>query len=717
MTDEQIATTPSPHSLKPASTRSRSLGGCETCRRRHAKCDETRPSCQMCERAGLICEQYGIRLLFDSGESQGSRCRRPLFTEHCRQQMSEQLVASLKPHNVNIVLSRLDGDCEERERDETPPTQSFFTQLGPFGAFRLVQSKPDPSPVLIETLPAHSELPLVEIPPETGLDLALEDAFASDPLLDCLFGNLEVDGFGELSTQNFFSAAMPLSEGDGFSSPSQSLTSGLLMGPSTASSMGLSSPFLSAPSLRSPPTVTNRAPPDAPFLLSVYKHDVVPLFSLVQSRKNPWEALFVSSAMETLARLTMGENVAPTQMTIFSAILATGAFAQRGASATRSSANYWEGQAEGLAAEAQTYLKRALRDASSTVKKVKYKDILIALLCIHTVSAYQGSEERVRRCLLDCENWVRFRGLPKPRKSRKVRLLHHCYVYLRIFHESTSVLPPVPPDGEIDHASPEATVGSIASSRSFRLRQWEGRLDQRMEELKEPHQGENDLHLEIPGRWDSTMYPQVFGLPEPPFFLLSQVTRLGNERDLADAGSSSSTLDFKQFNARARSLERCISAWRPPALAGEVDGTSDAVERRNARRSSQLSSVLHKALLIFFYRRIYDVDPMILQDKAWQVREALARYDEEIEGQSASSCVVAPFLWSAFIAACEAVDPALQSWFLRWFESAAQRSSVGVFEHALGAIRLVWERQRQSTGITASWPQILREEGISLYYI
>ncbi|PYI28159.1 C6 transcription factor [Aspergillus indologenus CBS 114.80] len=714
MTAEQIPATTSPHSGKPASARSRSLGGCETCRRRHAKCDETRPSCRMCERAGLVCEQYGIRLLFDSGESHGSRCRRPLFTEHCRQQMSEQLVASLNPHNVNTVLSRLDGDCEER--DGAPPTQSFFTQLGPFGAFRLVPSEPDPSPVLIDTLPADSELPLVGIPPETGLDLALEDAFASDPLLDCLFGNLDVDGLGDLSTQNFFSAAMPLSEGDDFS-PSQSLASGLLMGPSTSSSLGLSSPLLSAPSLRSPPTVTNRAPPDAPFLLSVYKHDVVPLFSLIQSRKNPWETLFVSSAMETLARLTMGESVASTQMTIFSAILAAGAFAQRGASATRSSANYWGGQAEALAAEAQTHLKRALRDASSTVKKVKYKDTLIALLCIHTVSAYQGSEERVRRCLLDCENWVRFRGLPKPRKSRKVRLLHHCYVYLRIFHESTSVLPPVPTDGEIDHASPEATVGSIASSRSFRLRQWEGRLDQRMEELKEPHQGENDLHLEIPGRWDSTMYPQVFGLLEPPFFLLSQVTRLGNERDLADAGSSGSTLDFKQFNARARSLERCISAWRPPPLAVDVNGTSDAIERGNSRRSSQLSSVLHKALLIFFYRRIYDVDPMILQDKAWQVREALGEYEEGNEEQAGSSRVAAPFLWAAFIAACEAIDPTLQSWFVRWFESAGQRSSVGVFEHALGAIRLVWERQRQNTGNTASWPQILREEGISLYYI
>ncbi|KAB8070887.1 hypothetical protein BDV29DRAFT_180038 [Aspergillus leporis] len=42
-------------------------------------------------------------------------------------------------------------------------------------------------------------------------------------------------------------------------------------------------------------------------------------------------------------------------------------------------------------------------------------------------------------CLLDYENWIRFRGIPKTRKWRMVRLLHHCYVYLRVFYESTSI--------------------------------------------------------------------------------------------------------------------------------------------------------------------------------------------------------------------------------------------------------------------------------------
>ncbi|PYH47875.1 Zn(II)2Cys6 transcription factor [Aspergillus saccharolyticus JOP 1030-1] len=706
MVVDQTPAAPSPRSVKPAgSARSRSLDGCETCRRRHAKCDETRPSCRMCERAGLVCEQYGIRLVFDSGESHGSRCRRPLFTEDCRQQMSEQLVASLNPDNVNTVLSRLDGDCESRE--QASDHRSFSACLGPFGAFRIIHPEPEPGLVSTDNLAVNSAPPILDENPESGLDLALEDAFASDPLLDCLFGNLDVEGLGDFSTQNFFYAAMPVAEGEGFSSPSPSLASSLLLGPSTSSSLQLSSPFLSAPSLQSAPAVTNRAPPDAPFLLSVYKHEVVPLFSPIQSRKNPWETLFVSSAMETLARLTMGETVAATQMAIFSAILATGAFAQRGASATRSSANHWGGQAEALATEAQSHLQRALKDASSRVKKVKYKDILIALLCIHTVSACQGSAERVRRCLLDCENWVRWRGLPKPRKSRKVRLLHHCYVYLRIFHESTSVLPAGPPDRECDPASPAAVGGSLAASRAFRLRQWEGRLDQRMEELKEPHQGENDLHLEIPGRWESTMYPQVFGLPEPPLFLLSQVTRLANERDLAAAGSGS-PLDFQQFHLRARSLERCIAAWRPPPPLGVSgdDAGADEDERENARRSVQLSTLLHPALLLFFYRRVYDIDPTILQAQARQVRDALADAAE----------VTAPVVWAAFLAACEALDPALQSWFARWFEAAAQRCGVGGVAHALTVVRLVWERQRQRTG-NASWPQVLREEGISLYYI
>ncbi|GLA62814.1 hypothetical protein AtubIFM54640_003944 [Aspergillus tubingensis] len=644
---------------KPTDTpvRSRSLGGCETCRRRHAKCDETRPSCLVCERAGLVCERYEIRLLFDASDNQSSRCRRPLFTEDMRQRMSEQLTDSLDLDDVHTILTKIDGQCESQEEETST---NFTTRMGPFGAFRVVQVEMDLPEAPMD--PVDEPLPGVEDSPvNVGLEMSLDDAFSNDPLMECLFGHVNVDVSADLDAQDFFAATLPSAENDGISP--QSLSGGFLMGPSP--SVPLQASLLSSPEIRYAPSVTNLAPPDAPLLLSAYTKNVTQLFTPIQLEKSPWSMLYMPPAMETLALLTMGELANNTRMSIFYAILATAAFTQRLSSSTRSASEYWQRQAETFATEAQNYLKRALHDASSSVKKVKYKDVLVALLCMGTVS------------------------------------------------ESTSVLPVSNVEIESDYASPD-TVRSIASTRSFRLRQWEGRLDQRMSELKEQHQGENDLHLEIPGQWDSTMYPHVFGLPESLLFLISQVTRLGNERDLSDLGSYTGALDFKQFSARARSLERCISTWRPPSVS---DADPDSIiAQTNATIVRLMISAIHKALLIFFYRRIYDVDPMILQDKAWQVRDALAQVARD---DMPATRVAAPFIWVAFIAACEALDPTLQDWFAGWFETSARKSGLGTFKLALRIARQVWERQRQhlNSNASASWPQIMRESNLSLFYI
>ncbi|RDK45873.1 hypothetical protein M752DRAFT_324663 [Aspergillus phoenicis ATCC 13157] len=655
-----VTTTEAPaRSGKPTDTpvRSRSLGGCETCRRRHAKCDETRPSCLVCKRAGLVCERYEIRLLFDASDSQSSRCRRPLFTEDMRQRMSEQLTDSLDLDDVHTILTKIDDQCEGQEGDTN---SSFTTCMGPFGAFRVVRAEMDLPESPMD--PVDEPLPQVEDNPvNAGLEMSLDDAFSNDPLMECLFGHVNVDVTADLDAHDFFAATLPSAESEGISP--QSLSGGFLMGPSP--SVPLQASLLSSPEIQYAPSVTNLAPPDAPLLLSAYTKNVTQLFSPIQLEKSPWSMLYMPPAMETLALLTMGELANNTRMSIFYAILATSAFTQRLSSLTRSASQYWQRQAETFAIEAQNYLKRALHDASSSVKKVKYKDVLIALLCMNTVS------------------------------------------------ESTSVLPVSHVEIESDHASPD-TVRSIATTRSFRLRQWEGRLDQRMSELKEQHQGENDLHLEIPGRWDSTMYPQVFGLPESLLFLLSQVTRLGNERDLSDLGSYTGALDFRQFSARARSLERCISTWRPPSLP-DADPQS-IIAQTNATVVRLMLSALHKALLIFFYRRIYDVDPMILQDKAWQVRDALAQVERD---DMPATRIAAPFIWAAFIAACEALDPSLQDWFAGWFETSARKSGLGTFKLALKIARQVWERQRQplNSSASTSWPQIMRESNLSLFYI
>lgn len=334
-----------------------------------------------------MCERYEIRLLFDASDSQGSRCRRPLFTEDMRQRMSEQLAASLDPDDVHTILTRMEDHCEKQEEETST---NFTTHLGPFGAFRIVQPEIDFSEVPMA--PVEEPPQVQDSPPNIGLDLALDDAFSNDPLMECLFGHVNVDASGDLVVQDFFATTLPLPERDEVSP--QSLTGGFLM--ASASSIPLQTSLLSSPEIRYAPSVTNLAPPDAPLLLAAYKNNVTQLFSPIQLEKSPWSMLYVPPAMETLALLTMGELASNTRMSIFYAILATSAFTQRLSTATRSANEYWQRQAETFAVEAQSYLKRGLHDASSSVKKAKYKDVLIALLCMNTVSVSQFPSSRVQ---------------------------------------------------------------------------------------------------------------------------------------------------------------------------------------------------------------------------------------------------------------------------------------------------------------------------------
>ena len=46
--------------------RTHKLGGCSTCRRRHVKCDQSRPCCSVCRNAGLQCEGFPSQIRWAS---------------------------------------------------------------------------------------------------------------------------------------------------------------------------------------------------------------------------------------------------------------------------------------------------------------------------------------------------------------------------------------------------------------------------------------------------------------------------------------------------------------------------------------------------------------------------------------------------------------------------------------------------------------------------
>ncbi|RGP77265.1 arginine metabolism regulation ii [Fusarium longipes] len=66
MPDELLRSPGRTASGKPRKPRNKTFSGCWTCRAKHVKCDEAKPSCDRCRNAGVDCEGYGVRISWAS---------------------------------------------------------------------------------------------------------------------------------------------------------------------------------------------------------------------------------------------------------------------------------------------------------------------------------------------------------------------------------------------------------------------------------------------------------------------------------------------------------------------------------------------------------------------------------------------------------------------------------------------------------------------------
>lgn len=124
--------------------------------------------------------------------------------------------------------------------------------------------------------------------------------------------------------------------------------------------------------------------PDAWELLSYYRDRVIPLLSPLNSahHKSPWNHLILPTAMNVLAEKSMGVTVTATRSALLNAILATSAFHRR-----VSGGEYWQVTSESYQKQAQQDLLGGFqRELGSAQKRVKYKEVLMALVNLATLS-------------------------------------------------------------------------------------------------------------------------------------------------------------------------------------------------------------------------------------------------------------------------------------------------------------------------------------------
>lgn len=679
--------------------RTRSFEGCDTCRLRHVKCDTARPSCANCTKLGLLCGGYDKNAVFGVVSAVGlqdTRFRRPISTEDERQRMSDNLANNGGLSLAVQYLRQIEHDCEDLLLGH-----DINIKLGPFGVF---QSLPQPSPLSSNNgqekdVPHTAPCPVGQ---RAGLtDITLTEAEHPSPMTQALVAALN----GQSDPLDLHLVDQwPMSPEGGRIEELFDLGS---VPSDTSCTIMPTSPFwLNEPAANMAAkamSMTNFDPwspqsspvsSDAVLLLRHYTTTVVNLLTPFRHTKTPWHILFIPHVKSCLAALAMNEKLDHASLCMFHSTLALSASSLNGLSNTDTRAERSAIHKQ----QAQQHARSMLKTAYNVPKVAKYKTTVMALFTMIQLSIFSGDRLDTEQYFLAAEKFIRLRGL-KRHKSRKARLLHHCYVFERLFHESTLIMDGDPTQ-RTDLSKAVASSGIVVygqDSPDFRLPNLAD-LEQSLLKLKCQEAGENDLHLAFPGDFPATMYPEVAAVPESYMVLLSLIVRLGKAKDTTECTPH-------DFLAQAKHLENAILRMTP-----KTQDTSFKIGQGDGVLHDMLFA-MHEALVIYFYRRIYDIDASLLQGKARSVCDRLLRCETagvlSLYGSTG-------FKWPAFIAACETEDLDVRQSFTLLFRRLTERSGFSIFSETLQDIEQVWHHKQQSGVASVSWVDLMKSKADGL---
>ncbi|KAM5379640.1 hypothetical protein ACJZ2D_003834 [Fusarium nematophilum] len=671
---------------KSSRARVRSFGGCLTCRNRKVKCDEVRPICGQCRRSSLVCGGYEakIRFVYDADGSapvehagqgrSGGHARRILFTVQERAAMSWQMQLSVNENEVDQVIRDLDSRHRRNGQAGGTPRQGPFSvfearaldepaEPSPSPASQSLNTSGDPhlsdlqhniDPLLLAPAPDRTQpgQPLAELIESSTLELAPLEGFTAQVVVD--------DEIQVVTQEPTSLAIIPQS-----SQPNHELT--------------MSSPLLNL-HIGSATTgeVDDSIFPQAHFLLEHYRSQTGKLFSPLRVRKSAWSVLHFPRALAALSELSIFKKAKHANTSLFYSILAVSAFNWDNIHCDeKGSSTFWRSVGEGFRRRARRELEWTCETELVGEASSKYKDILIAVLTMVTISVVTGQQQEARSFLLNAEVFICLRGIPKVEKSRKVKLLHSIYLFLRVIEESTYIYPQERP--QLVTPSLPLNAMRFPSLRTHRLC-----LGRDLDVFCG-----TDFEAGLFGGPDSSnsqkraaIFEEVYGFPEELFSFISRATYLANEVFMFQNQFPGFSVT-SELEDRCRQLENEICAWIPPASGLGRDGDEDPVSTfANKNIMPHLVVAFHCAVVIFFYRRVRHLNPLVLQTHVEKTIANMEGFEQEQRNFSLVNCGV---VWPGG---------------MRNFDLAAD------------LLRDLWELRRQNPNIT--WMDLVRDRRLSL---
>jgi arginine metabolism regulation protein II len=303
------------------------------------------------------------------------------------------------------------------------------------------------------------------------------------------------------------------------------------------------------------------------------------------------------------------------------------------------------------------------------------------------------------------------------------------YTWFRILAESTYVLhewKAIPEDelGDVERVTASNGISSQACEQRaphppdklddfLRFRSYQAVEDDAYDGMKETEVALYDIHLEDSRDNPNTMYTTIFGISETWLSLLSKTTRLANRLDASRTVSEPNQSSNNPLQRKASRLEDMICSFAS-SFSSTSEGRKDTV-------NVFLHRAFNAALVILFYRRIRNVNQLILQSHVDDVIEALESYSQQIDltDQQGWSSV-----WPAFIAGSEANTVYRRDHLLRWIERGEARTALNCYSATKDLLLELWSRRDEvnsrsrrssrSTPQSVTWVDLCREKKLWL---
>nr|RBQ95924.1 hypothetical protein FVER53263_08468 [Fusarium verticillioides] len=306
---------------------------------------------------------------------------------------------------------------------------------------------------------------------------------------------------------------------------------------------------------------------DAPLLLKHFNDDVISqMGSLPINEKSAWKTLHYPSAIMTLSELTMldvdRDQIKRANLATFYALIAVSSFHLSLNSITFPNlarpGDHWKSLSNRTYEAAKQHLKVSLeKESQPGPHKAKYKEQLMGISAVLATALLSGNETDTRWCLTEMERLISWRGLTKPRISRRARLLHNIYAWMRIVSESLNVYL------DENHAieAPFRTTTSRSINPDMTLDNFL-HLEPRKLHGQKTKRDIKDIHLADASQDHENMYMQIYGVPETWLSLVSQITRLANVIDRLSTSKKSDAEALMALQPRASYLENAVCLFR-----------------------------------------------------------------------------------------------------------------------------------------------------------